>query len=108
MSDNKQLYEQRKIIPPRTAFISEEICSLCEIGLSNLISFNKDIKEKLKTLETYCADLHEYQSLHGSWMYDIRKYWWRCYRDLRKIKDFIDQGKAIEDVKIFYNEVFHK
>lgn len=108
MSDETQFNEQSEIIPPKTGFISDDVCSSCEIGVRNLISFNKDAKEKLETLEIYCADLGEYKSHHGFWWYDTTKYWSRCYRDLRTIKDFINQGKAIEDVKIFYNEVFHK
>lgn len=108
MSEGKQVDEQRGIILAKTAFISEEICSSCEIGLRNLISLNEDIKEKLETLETCCADLYDYKWQHGYWMYDSSKYWSRCYRELEKVKNFIDQGKTIEDVKIFYNEAFHK
>jgi hypothetical protein len=108
MSDEKQFNEQRGIIPPKTGFISEEICSSCEIGLRNLISFNKDIKEKLETSETCSNNLYEYKSDYDYWWYDFSKGWSRLFRGLKEVKNFIDQGKSIEDVRIFYNEVFHK
>jgi hypothetical protein len=86
--------------------ISGEVCSSCRIGVNNLEAFNRDLKKEIELQEKNYSDMQEYESCCSLWEYDTNKIWFRTLRDLKKVKDFIDEGKDFEDVKKFYKEMF--
>lgn len=86
-----------------TSFIDEETCCSCIIGVSNLVSFNKALKEELEKQEKFYDEMFEYKSEHEYYYYDFFKHWTRKYQFLKNIRIHIDEGGTIESVKKLFN-----
>lgn len=89
-------------LPTTLSEMENYICSSCRNGIKNAETTNRLFYGRYKSLAKYVDNLDQHLGSVSGCMYELAKYRVRYMDTLKKIKDLIDQGKTIGEIKEHY------
>lgn len=96
------IYNKDIVLPTTLSEMENYICSSCRNGIKNIETTNRLFYGRYKSLANYVENLDQHLGSVSGCRYELTKYRIKFMGNLKEIKNLIDQGKTINDIKEYY------